>query len=111
LWGKQNFQNRLLDLLIRNLSGFPINRGKKDSWVIRQAAKVLNHGQTLGMFPEGKHSKGVGWSVAKTGTARMAIEAGCPIVPMAVIGSVRPAFPPVPAADTSPGYVAPATPA
>ena len=83
------FKNPLLDLLIRNLSGFPVNRGERDSWAMRHAAKVLNHGQTLGMFPEGKRSKGKGLSVAKTGTARLAIEAGCPIVPMTVIGSDR----------------------
>jgi len=48
---------------------------------------VLNHGLTLGMFPEGKRSKGRGLSVAKTGAARLAIEANCPIVLMAVTGS------------------------
>jgi 1-acyl-sn-glycerol-3-phosphate acyltransferase len=39
------------------------------------------------MFPEGKRSQGRGLSVAKTGTARMALEAHCPIVPMTITGS------------------------
>ena len=39
------------------------------------------------MFPEGTRSKGRGLSVAKTGVARMAIEADTPIIPMAVVGS------------------------
>lgn len=81
------FKNPLLDVIIRNLSGFPVNRGEKDLWAMRHAAKVLNHSQTLGMFPEGKRSKGKGLSVAKTGTARLAIEADCPIVPMSVVAS------------------------
>jgi 1-acyl-sn-glycerol-3-phosphate acyltransferase len=81
------FKNPVMDVFIRNLSGFPVNRGEKDLWAMRHAAKVLNHGQTLGMFPEGMRSKGKGLAVAKTGVARLAIEADCPIVPMAVVGS------------------------
>ena len=81
------FKNPLMDLVIRNLSGFPVNRGETDLWAMRHAAKVLEHGQTLGMFPEGMRSHGRGLQVAKTGTARLAIEANCPILPMTVVGS------------------------
>jgi len=81
------FKNPLMDLVLRNLSGFPVNRGEKDQWAMRHAAKILAHGQTLGMFPEGTRSKGRGLKVAKTGSARLAIEADCPILPMAIIGS------------------------
>jgi 1-acyl-sn-glycerol-3-phosphate acyltransferase len=81
------FKNPLMDLILRNLSGFPVNRGEKDQWAMRHAARVLDHGLTLGMFPEGKRSKGKGLNVAKTGAARLAIEANCPIVLMAVTGS------------------------
>jgi 1-acyl-sn-glycerol-3-phosphate acyltransferase len=81
------FKNPLMDLVIRNLSGFPVQRGEQDRWAMRHAAKVLKHRQTLGMFPEGKRSKGGGLSVAKTGAARLAIEAKCPIILMAVTGS------------------------
>jgi 1-acyl-sn-glycerol-3-phosphate acyltransferase len=81
------FKFPLMDVLIRNLSAFPVNRGEKDEWAMRHAAKVLGHGLPLGMFPEGKRSKGRGLAVAKTGTARLAIEAHCPILPVAVTGS------------------------
>jgi 1-acyl-sn-glycerol-3-phosphate acyltransferase len=81
------FKNPLMDAVLRNLSGFPVNRGEKDLWAMRHAAKVLNHGQTLGMFPEGTRSKGKGLAVAKTGAARLALDADCPIVPMTVVGS------------------------
>jgi 1-acyl-sn-glycerol-3-phosphate acyltransferase len=81
------FRNPLMDLILRNLSGFPVNRGEKDQWAMRHAAKVLAYGQTLGMFPEGTRSRGKGLKVAKTGSARLAIEANCPIVPMAIVGS------------------------
>jgi len=81
------FKNPLMDIFLRNLSGFPVKRGDKDQWAMRHAAKILKHGQTLGMFPEGTRSKGRGLKVAKTGAARLAIEANCPILPMAVVGS------------------------
>lgn len=83
------FKNPLMDAVLRNLSGFPVFRGERDEWAMRHAKKVLKHGQTLGMFPEGKRSKGKGLAVAKTGAARLAIEANCPILPMAVVGSDR----------------------
>ncbi len=73
--------------LFRILGAFPVYRGEKDVWAIQHARQVLEHGQALGMFPEGTRSKGRGLGVAKTGTARLAIEANCPIVPMALSGS------------------------
>ena len=83
------FKSPIMDILLRNLSAFPVNRGEKDDWAMRHAAKVLGHGLALGMFPEGTRSKGRGLAVAKTGTARLAIEANCPILPVAVTGSDR----------------------
>jgi len=81
------FKNPLMDLFLRNLSAFPVSRGDKDLWSMNHALKVLRHGKLLGMFPEGTRSRGRGLSVAKTGTARLAIEAQCPIVPTVVVGS------------------------
>ena len=81
------FKFPLMAVALRNLGAFPVFRGEKDSWAIRHAHNVLEHGQTLGMFPEGTRNKGHGLGVAKTGTARMAIETGSPIVPMVLIGT------------------------
>lgn len=81
------FKYPVFEALLRNLGAFPVHRGEKDEWALRHAARVLENGQTLGMFPEGTRSKGRGLSVAKTGSARLALDANCPIVPMAVIGT------------------------
>ncbi|PIV28322.1 MAG: hypothetical protein COS37_01155 [Anaerolineae bacterium CG03_land_8_20_14_0_80_58_20] len=81
------FQNPITDIVFRNLGAFPVSREKKDPWAYDHALKVLAHGQTLGMFPEGTRSKGRGLGVAKTGAARMAIETDTIIVPMAIVGS------------------------
>ena len=85
--GKAELFNIALDAMLRNLGAFPVYRGEKDEWALRHAAKVLAHGQTLGMFPEGTRSYGKGLNLAKTGTARLAIEANCPIIPLAVAGT------------------------
>jgi len=81
------FKFPLMDVALRNLGAFPVYRGEKDAWAMRHARRVLEHGQTLGMFPEGTRNKGRGLGLAKTGTARMAIENNCPILPMVVIGT------------------------
>ena len=81
------FKNPIMDVIMRQLGAFPVFRGEKDAWAIRHAAKVLENGQLLSMFPEGTRSKGRGLGVAKTGSARLAIENKCPIVPMAVVGT------------------------
>jgi len=83
------FKVGIVDAVFRRMGAFPVYRGEKDQWAMRHAARVLEHGQVLGMFPEGTRSKGKGLGVAKTGAARLAIDANCPIVPMALVGSDR----------------------
>jgi 1-acyl-sn-glycerol-3-phosphate acyltransferase len=81
------FRWPVLEAVYRNMGAFPVFRGEKDQWAIEHAGRVLANGQILGMFPEGTRSQGKGLAVAKTGSARLALEAGCPIVPMAIAGS------------------------
>jgi 1-acyl-sn-glycerol-3-phosphate acyltransferase len=83
------FRNPLMDLLLRNLGGFPVERGARDGWAMAHARQVLEHGQVLGIFPEGTRSRGYGLLPAKTGAARLAIETNSPVVLMAVDGSQR----------------------
>jgi len=83
------FKFWIMDVALRDLGAFPVYRGEKDQWAMKHARKVLENGQTLGMFPEGTRNKGRGLGVAKTGTARMAIDFNCPIVPMVLTGTDR----------------------
>jgi len=86
--GKEElFRNPALDWLLRQLGGFPIYRGERDQWAMQHAEEVLEHGRVLGIFPEGKRSKGKGLRPAKTGVARLALQAKCPILPVAVHGT------------------------
>ena len=82
-------RNPGLDVILRQLGSFPVERGARDEWALRQAQKVLEHGQVLGIFPEGKRNKGLGLHPAKTGAARLALTVACPILPLAVDGTQR----------------------
>lgn len=81
------FDISLLDPVLRRLGGFPVQRGARDEWAIQHALRVLDNGQVLGIFPEGKRSQGRGLRTAKTGAARFALQASVPIIPMAVVGT------------------------
>lgn len=80
------FKNPKLSWALRQLGGFPIQRGASDQWALNHSRKVLDAGLILAMFPEGTRSKGKGLSVAKTGAARLAIEKNVPILPVAHFG-------------------------
>lgn len=81
------FKNSFVAIGLRNVGAFPVHRGSKDEWALEHARKVLDHAQTLGMFPEGTRSLGEGLGLAKTGAARLAIEKQVPVLPMAITGS------------------------
>jgi len=81
------FKFPIFEAALRDLGAFPVYRGEKDEWALRHAARALENKQTLGMFPEGTRSKGKGLGIAKTGSARLALDANCPIVPMVVLGT------------------------
>jgi 1-acyl-sn-glycerol-3-phosphate acyltransferase len=80
-------QNPVLDPILRQLGSFPIHRGVRDAWAFEHAHRVLEHGQVLGIFPEGQRSQGAGLRPAKTGAARLALDANCPLLPVAISGT------------------------
>lgn len=80
-------ENPLIDALLRQLGAFPVQRGSRDEWALNHARKVLDHHQVLAIFPEGTRSKGLGLRPAKTGAARFALYADCPIIPVTIYGT------------------------
>ena len=81
------FHNPFMDIVIRQLGAFPVQRGARDEQALRYSLQVLAKGQVLGIFPEGTRSRGQGLQPGKTGAARLAIMAHCPVVLMAVDGT------------------------
>ena len=66
----------------------PIDRsgGKASEAALRTGLKVLESGELLGLYPEGTRSPDGRLYRGKTGVARMALEAGVPVIPVGLIG-------------------------
>ena len=82
-------KNALMDAYLRQLGAFPVQRGGRDEWALNHARSVLDHEQVLAIFPEGTRSKGRGLRPAKTGAARFALYASCPILPVVIYGTEK----------------------
>lgn len=82
-----------LGALITAGGGFPVRRGERDVEAIRTAMELAREGHIVAMFPHGtRQRKGL---VKKyqprphTGAARIALDAGVPLVPAAIAGTDR----------------------
>ncbi|HJQ68973.1 MAG TPA: lysophospholipid acyltransferase family protein [Blastocatellia bacterium] len=84
------FKIPLLGQIIRALGAFPVDitRGKGES-AYREALRVLEGGEALGIFPEGKRSDRGPMGELRAGTARLALDTGAPIVPVTIGGAFR----------------------
>jgi 1-acyl-sn-glycerol-3-phosphate acyltransferase len=72
------------------LSGdIPVRRGDADSAseALRKARTYLSRGMNVMMFPEGTRSRTGALGTFKSGAFRLAIEAGVPVLPIAVSGT------------------------
>ncbi|ETB10428.1 1-acyl-sn-glycerol-3-phosphate acyltransferase [Mycobacterium avium subsp. silvaticum ATCC 49884] len=67
----------------------PIDRTDADSAqaALTTAQQVLAQGKLLGMFPEGTRSPDGRLYKGKTGLARLALQTGVPVIPVAMIGT------------------------
>ncbi|UYG16500.1 1-acyl-sn-glycerol-3-phosphate acyltransferase [Brachybacterium huguangmaarense] len=81
--------NRVLGLFLRSIGVMPINRngGSASRAALTTGLALLAEGRVLGIYPEGTRSPDGRLYRGKTGAARMALESGCPIVPIAMIGA------------------------
>ena len=70
---------------------FPVRRGQKDAAAIATAVRLAQEGNVVAMFPEGtRRTKGLVKRFEarpRSGAARIALEAGVPLVPVAVKGT------------------------
>jgi len=82
-----------LTLALNRVGAFPVRRGQRDAEAIATAVRLVREGNVVVMFPEGtRRTKGLVKRFEarpRSGAARIAFEAGAPLVPMAVKGTDR----------------------
>jgi len=67
----------------------PIRRGQSDQNAIQLIKKELQHGEIVGMFPEGTRTKDGKLRRFHTGAARLCIEYGIPYIPVGIRNSFK----------------------
>ena len=85
---KEVFDNKISGPIMRSLRHIPVDRGAgAESY--RLAVDYLRDGELVGVYPEATISRSFEIKAFKSGAARMAHEAGVPIVPTVVWGAQR----------------------
>ena len=85
------FRVPVLGSLVRLLGAFPVDVRKGQGGSAYSAAKrLVEEGEVVGIFPEGKRSR-TGWMepALREGAARLALETGAPVVPASITGAYR----------------------
>jgi 1-acyl-sn-glycerol-3-phosphate acyltransferase len=82
-------KGRLLAWFYTVAGQVPIDRTDADSAqaALDTAVRILGQGKLLGMYPEGTRSPDGRLYKGKTGLARLALETGVPVIPVAMIGT------------------------
>jgi len=72
---------------------FPVRRGERDTVALETATQLCREGHIVVMFPEGtRRKKGMRKKYearAHSGAARIALDAGVPLVPAGIVGTDR----------------------
>lgn len=82
-------KGKLIKFFYSSTGQVPIDRTNADSAAdaLTAAAKILDKGKLLGMYPEGTRSPDGKLYKGKTGLARIALETGIPVIPVAMINT------------------------
>ena len=74
---------------MESIGTIPVHRGggRASEAALRTGLQVLGNGELLGIYPEGTRSADGRLYRGKTGVARLAIESGAPIIPVAMVGT------------------------
>ena len=85
---KSVFDVPVLGWLLKLMKHVPVDRARGGA-SIAQAVEMLREGNLVGIFPEATISRSFELANFKTGAARIAHQAGVPLVPCAIWGSQR----------------------
>jgi 1-acyl-sn-glycerol-3-phosphate acyltransferase len=84
-------KGRLTAVFFRGIGQIPIDRsgGRASQVAMSAGLKLLRRGELFGIYPEGTRSPDGRLYRGKTGVARLALEAGVPVIPVAMIDTDR----------------------
>jgi 1-acyl-sn-glycerol-3-phosphate acyltransferase len=85
------FMLPILGSVIRAFGAFPVDtRPGRGREAFARAKALVEAGEVVGLFPEGKRSRG-GWMELslREGAARLALETGVPLLPVTIVGAFR----------------------
>ena len=85
---KEVFDHKISGPMMRAMKHIPVDRGDAGE-SYRLAVQALRDGQLVGVFPEETISRSFELKAFRSGAARMANEAGVPVIPMIIWGSQR----------------------
>lgn len=82
-------KGRLTALFFRLTNQLPMDRsgGAASAASLNAGMDVLSHGGLLGIYPEGTRSPDGRLYRGKVGVARLALQAGVPVIPVAMVGT------------------------
>jgi 1-acyl-sn-glycerol-3-phosphate acyltransferase len=85
----RGLKGRLTAAFVKGAGQVPVDRsgGQASEAALQTGLKVLRRGELLGIYPEGTRSPDGRLYRGKTGVARLALEAGVPVLPVAMIGT------------------------
>lgn len=86
---REVFDHRVSGPLMRAMRHIPVDRAGDTNLAMAEVAEALADGDLVGMFPEGTISRSFVPLPGRPGAARMAMEAGVPLIPGAVWGTQR----------------------
>jgi len=85
----RGFKGRATAAFFKGAGQLSVDRsgGRAGQAAVNSGLKVLRRGELLGIYPEGTRSPDGRLYRGRTGVARMALQAGCPVLPVAMIGT------------------------
>jgi len=86
---KEVFDHRVSGPLMRGMKHIPVDRTGSAADAFHVAVQALAAGEIVGVFPEATISESYELKEFKTGAARMALQAGVPLLPCVLWGSQR----------------------
>jgi 1-acyl-sn-glycerol-3-phosphate acyltransferase len=88
---EKGLKGRLKKWFFTGVGQVPIQRGGASAAhdALATGVRLLGQGKLLGIYPEGTRSPDGRLYKGKTGVARMALQAGVPVVPMVMLGTEK----------------------